>query len=348
MRCKSGEVVSHMLKILLLGVGRWGKHHLRAAASFPVELFVADPRQSELAEAVALGISASHLSTDYREFVARADAVVVATPAQTHFELTRSMLAAGKDVFVEKPLALHASEASELARLAEARERILQVGHIFRFEAGARWLREEILSGRFGMIKLVRANFSGFKRPRNDTGVLFADGIHFVDLVNYLLGRPPLQVFARLKDFLGRGMDDQCFLTLDYPPLAAEHPGGECPGVLATLEAGYHIPGKIREVMVLGTEMSATCDFTKRDDQIVCVNNRHLRNREGFEALDGKLAKVATYESEPLVAEWRAFLDSVLTRKHPLVDGWEGYDAVRVVESAMKSARDGVAVNLGA
>ncbi len=337
-----------MLKMLLLGAGRWGKHYLRAARSFPIELFVADPRPRELADAAALGISASHLSTDYREFVARADAVAIATPAETHFELTRSMLAAGKDVFVEKPLALNASEASELARLADASERILQVGHVFRFEAGARWLREEILSGRFGTIKLVRTDFSGFKRPRNDTGVLFADGIHFIDLLNYLLGAPPVRVLARLTDFLGRGMDDQCFLTLDYPPLATDRPRGECLGVLATLEAGYHVPDKVREVMVLGTEMSATCDFTKLHDQIVCVNNRHLRTRDGFEALDGNLVKVTTDQSEPLLAEWRAFLDSIVTRKQPLVDGWAGYDAVRVVEGAMKSARDGLAVNLGA
>src|SRR5205814_1969277 len=81
----------------------------------------------------------------------------------------------GKDVFVEKPITLVSSEAKKLTELAEKSGSILQVGHIFRFDPASLWLRDVIAEGRFGQLKMLRARFSGFKRPRPDTGVTFAD-----------------------------------------------------------------------------------------------------------------------------------------------------------------------------
>src|SRR5439155_23336531 len=140
------------------------------------------------------------------DFVGRVDAAVVVTPAQTHFALCREFLDAGKDVFVEKPITLFSSEAEQLAQLATKQRRILQPGHIFRFDTASEWLRARIQAGQFGRVNILRSTFSGFKRPRNDSGVAFADAIHFVDLFDYFLGGTPKRVTAVMKDFLGRGM----------------------------------------------------------------------------------------------------------------------------------------------
>lgn len=335
-----------MLKVLLLGAGRWGMKHVRTAASLPVDLFVADPHESSLREIIRLGLPESRVSVDTRSFANLADAVVIATPAQTHFELAREFLIVGKDVFVEKPLAMRASEAEELIRLAQTRRRILQVGHIFRFEAAAQWLRDQIRTGGFGAVKFVRTNFSGFKRPRTDTGVLFADAIHFIDLTNYLLDCPPLRVWARLDDFMQRKMDDQCFLALDYPPKGVGESGENRMSVLATVEAGYHLPRKTREVIVVGTRMSATCEFTGSHRRIQTIANQHVKNGDQFEALEGESRFVEVGGEEPLLAEWRAFLQSIETRRSPITDGWSGCQAVRVAEAAIESARTGRTVNL--
>src|SRR5947208_7691028 len=142
----------------------------------------------------------------------------------------------GKDVFVEKPITLVSSEAKELTELAEKRGLILQVGHIFRFDPASLWMLEAIRQGRFGHLKMLRARFSGFKRPRHDTGVTFADSIHFIDLFNFLLGTSPRRVHAVLQDFLGRGMDDESLIVLEYD----QDKGSP---VLATWEAGDHAPG---------------------------------------------------------------------------------------------------------
>ncbi|MGA2557409.1 MAG: Gfo/Idh/MocA family oxidoreductase, partial [Verrucomicrobiota bacterium] len=174
------------MKVLLIGIGRWGANHLRVLHSLPVELFVSelDPRRLETAR--KLGLADSHLAADYRQFAAQADAAVIVTPAQSHFALCRQFLEAGKDVFVEKPLTLLPDESRQLAQLADQTGRLLQVGHIFRFDTATQWLRHAIAEGRFGNVNILRGHFGGFKRPRNDSGVMFADGIHFVDLFNYL------------------------------------------------------------------------------------------------------------------------------------------------------------------
>jgi len=159
---------------------------LRVLKSMPIELFVADHHEQRLSSA---DIPESHRSTDARSLFPKIDAAVVVTPAPAHFETCRELLEMGKDVFVEKPITLVSSEAKELTELAEKRGLILQVGHIFRFDPASLWMRDAIAEGRFGRLKMLRARFSGFKRPRHDTGVTFADSIHFIDLFNFLLAR---------------------------------------------------------------------------------------------------------------------------------------------------------------
>ena len=316
-----------MMKILLLGVGRWGANHLRVLHSMPIELFVAETDSKRLDQARALGLDDRHLTADYRQVAGAVDAAVVVTPAQSHFDLCRHFLEAGKDVFVEKPITLVSKDARALADLAEKRQRILQVGHIFRFDPASQWMRDSIQQGKFGRVKILRSKFCGFKRPRNDSGVTFADAIHFVDLFNFILGKSPVRVTALLEDFMGRGMDDESFLAMDYDP-----------GIWATVETGYHSPGKYRTVEVLGTELSAVCDFNIAQYKIKTYANKHIPAGKDFKAEEGPVQQLEFPPQEPLLAELRAFVDSVQTRQPPLADGRAGYESVRVLEAAMKSA----------
>jgi UDP-N-acetylglucosamine 3-dehydrogenase len=326
------------MKILLLGIGRWGANHLRVLKSLPIELFVAELDKKRLESARALGVDDQHLSTSYRDFVPQVDGAVVVTPAPSHLDLCRELLEAGKDVFVEKPITLESKHASALAKLAEDKHRLLQVGHIFRFDPASQWLRDAIQEHKFGRLKILRGKFSGFKRPRNDSGVTFADAIHFVDLFNYFMGAVPTRVTALLKDFLGRGMDDESWISLEYAT-----PQGP---VWATVETGYHVPGKFREVVVIGDELSAICDFNVAQYKIKTVQNKHVPAGNDFKAVEGEGRQLEFPPEEPLLAELRAFLKSIETRQPPLADAWAGHDAVRVLEAALRSATAGKTVEL--
>ncbi len=326
------------MKLLLIGVGRWGTNHLRVLHSLPVELFVSELDAKRLEGARKLGIAESHLAGDYRQFAAQVDAAVVVTPAQSHFALCREFLLAGKDVFVEKPLTLLPEESRQLAELADGAGRILQVGHIFRFDPATRWLREAVREGKFGRVNILRGHFGGFKRPRNDSGVMFADGIHFVDLFNYLLDATPRSALAIHHDFMGRGMEDVSLLSLEY-----ETPAGS---TWATVENDYFYPGKFREVIVAGEKCSAVCDYNVSQYKIKLHENRHVRENGDWKAVEGVVTQIECAPEEPLQAELRAFLASVRSREKPLADGWAGYEAVRVMDAAMQSARSGQRIDL--
>jgi predicted dehydrogenase len=328
-----------MTKVLLLGLGRWGANHLRNLNNLPIELYVAEVGDKQLEPARKLGIPAERLTTNYKDFIGKVDGVVVVTPAQTHFPLCKEFLEAGKDVFVEKPLTLSNEESKALAEIAAKHKRILQVGHILRFDPATLWLRDAIQNGEFGKVNMIRGHFGGFKRPRNDSGVMFADGIHFVDLFNFILGGLPKSVTAIHHDFMGRGMDDVSFVSLEY-----DTPRGK---TWATVENDYFIPGKFREVIVCGDKLSAVCDYNVAQYKIKTHANTHTpAGGNDFKAFEGTVAQIETPPEEPLLAELRAFIDSIKTRATPRADAQSGYDAVRVLNAALESVKTGRAVEL--
>jgi predicted dehydrogenase len=328
-----------MTKILLLGLGRWGANHLRNLHNLPIELYVAEVGDKQLEPARKLGIPAERLTTNYKNFIGKVDGAVVVTPAQSHFPLCKEFLEAGRDVFVEKPLTLANDESKQLAELAEKHKRILQVGHILRFDPATLWLRDAIQNGDFGKVNMIRGHFGGFKRPRNDSGVMFADGIHFVDLFNFILGALPKSILAIHHDFMGRGMDDVSFVSLEY-----ETPHGK---TWATVETEYFIPGKFREVIVCGDKLSAVCDYNVAQYKIKTYANTHApAGGKDFKVNEGVVTQIETPPEEPLLAELRAFVDSIKTRATPRADAWSGYNAVRVLNAALESVKSGKAVEL--
>ena len=327
-----------MPKILLSGLGRWGANHLRVLRSLPVELFIADVSPQQIEKAVASGFPQDHATTDPRKFYDQIDGAVLVTPAEAHFDACRELLELGKDVFVEKPITLHASDARTLVELAERKKRMLQVGYIFRFDPASTWLQQAIANGDFGHVRMIRGRFCGFKRPRNDSGVTFADGIHFVDLFNYFLGRPPVAVTAHLTDYFGRGMEDESLLALDYTTAAGP--------TWATVETGYHLPGKFREVVIVGDKLSAVCDFNIAQYKIKTFANTHTINGADVKAVEGISQQLEFPPEEPLHAELRRFLEAIETRKPHHADGWAGYESVRILEAALQSAKEARTIKL--
>ncbi len=305
----------------------------------PIELFVAETDPARLN---ASGVPQSHRTTEASALFPIVDAAVVVTPAQSHFEICRGLLEAGKDVFVEKPITSTSADARKLVELAKRSGLVVQVGHIFRFDPASVWMRDAIAQGRFGEIKMLRANFSGFKRPRQDTGVTFADSIHFIDLFRFLLGKSPRRAHAVMSNFMGRdgGMDDESLIVLEYDL------GGPAP-VLATIESGYHVPGKMRQLTIAGKDLSAVCDYNVAQYKIKTFENRHIVEGGEIKAKEGAMHQLEFPPEEPLRAELSAFLEAIETHRPPVVDGTDGMEAVRVVEAAVESARTGKWIEIG-
>ena len=177
------------MKILLVGLGRWGEKHLRVLTELGVELWVADLSEERRSFALRAGVAPTRAVQDFRAALPHVAAVDLVTPADNHLALASECLRAGKDCFVEKPLALTVAEGQALAAEAQrSAGRILQVGHIFRFHPVTDVLRQRLVGGEVGPVRYCTGRFAGFKRPRADVGVTLTDAIHYFDLFAYLLG----------------------------------------------------------------------------------------------------------------------------------------------------------------
>jgi predicted dehydrogenase len=177
-----------------------------------------------------LSIPSDRLSTNYQDFLGRVDGVDVVTPADSHLRICKECFEKGKDVFVEKPIALTSAEAKEMIFQADKRGLILQVGHLYRYHPASSKIRGFIEEGRLGKVQYAYGHFIGFKRPRTDVGVTQTDAIHYFDLFNYFFGGPPQAVRAMVRHYLNLPLDDTSFSTLEY---------GE---KLVFIEAGYMSP----------------------------------------------------------------------------------------------------------
>ena len=320
------------MKVLLVGLGRWGEKHLRVLGELGVELWVADVSPERRAFAVKTGVAPERAVEDFRQALPHVSAVDIVTPADNHLALAGECLRAGHDCFIEKPLTLTVDEGRRLAEIVAQTNRILQVGHIFRFHPVTTALRERLQGGGLGRVRYCTGRFAGFKRPRTDVGVTQTDGIHYFDLFAYLLGREATAVTATLRDYLGRGMDDCSFTTVEY---------GDVP---AFVEAGYFAPGTYRDCVIVGEHATLDADFGSSEVRVLA--NRHVQTPSGWQAPEGAVESFKAAGPEPLRRELELFLEAVATRGHAAVDVHAGLAAMRTVEAAQQSSVQGRRVTL--
>lgn len=324
-----------MLGIAVIGTGNWGKNHARVYKEFMAEGIInslkicdADP---DLARQVGRDLKVEW-GSDYREVIkdANIQAVSIATPSKTHYQIGKEFIEAGKDVLIEKPMTMDINEAKKLVRVAAQHDRILMVGHVFRYHPAVRELKRMIDAGELGAIQNIIGNRLYFGLPRRDMGVIYALGIHELDLFCYLLGVDyPRSIVAATSTAFGQDIEETAMLSLDF---------GYARGYAleSWLVAAY---GKMRDLVVVGTKGSARVDYLAPqelhifDDRIIIENSLPVRVEN-----KGKRTVSLPY-AEPLKEELKHFISCVISRGNSLSDGVVGLRAVTMVEAALKSAR---------
>ena len=312
------------LRIGIAGLGGHGRSIQDAVAAVPALCVgaVYDPDEGEArAAADRFGCPAA---PSFDALLAHVDAVVLVTPNALHRAQTQAAVAAGLDVFVEKPIANTVADGRAMVEAAEAAGRTLMVGHNMRFGAAMRWGREMIAAGRLGEVVSVEVHFS------SDTGLRLSNaswrlrpdqcpllpmmqlGIHGVDLIHYLVG-PIQSVFARARAVTTTGgVVDSVVAAFDLTD-----------GALGTMVSNYCTPVDFR-VHIAGTEGAlggtpAVLSFTPRADG---EPETHDASADGY----------ASY-----AAQMQAFADAVRGRTEPETHGWAGTQALAVVEAMADS-----------
>lgn len=317
------------MRVAILGAGGWGKNHVRIFCTLlgDASVLVCDPDESRLRE---MKIAHPGIGTAARPDYAAVDAVVVSTPAVTHYDLAREALLAGRHVLVEKPIALTGEAALRLIQLAEERNLILMVDHLLEYHPAVQTLKTLVEEGKLGKLLYLSSQRLNLGVVRTEENALWSLAPHDISVILYLLDEEPVEVVARGGIYLQEGIEDVSFVTLRFPSGAVGH-----------VHVSWLDPVKTRRLTVVGDARMAVFDDVA-EDKLLLFDQRAERSAEGACLHRGEIERIALEEgAEPLESMARVFLRSVETGDPPPSDGRDGLRVVRILEAAQRSMEGG-------
>jgi UDP-2-acetamido-3-amino-2,3-dideoxy-glucuronate N-acetyltransferase len=314
-------------KVAVIGAGAWGKNLVRNFANLGALAMVCDSDSGACAHAVKISPEV-RICTSFSEVLSQPEieAVAIATPAVSHYQVAKAALAAGKDVFVEKPLALEVAEGRELVNLAEKQGRILMVGHILHYHRTIQKLKELIDTGKLGKIQYVYSNRLNIGKIRKEENILWSFAPHDISIILLLMGELPEEVSAHGGNYLQSKVADVTLTTLSFASGARGH-----------IYVSWLHPFKEQMLVVVGERQMAVFDDISPDRKLVLYPhqidwiNRYPVARKA----EGEVVPLEM--SEPLKDECAHFLECVRSRQRPQTDGAEGLRVLQVLQACQRS-----------
>jgi UDP-2-acetamido-3-amino-2,3-dideoxy-glucuronate N-acetyltransferase len=311
----------------LVGFGYWGKNILRNLSELGV-LHTACDSNSNLIPNQKKILSSVKYTTSFHDVLRDNDikAVVISTPAATHANFVKESLLVGKDVFVEKPLALTVKDGQELVDLAERQNRILMVGHILHYHPAVVKLKELISLGKLGKIQYIYSNRLNIGKFRTEENILWSFAPHDISVILLLLGEEPVKVKAFGEGFLNKSVYDTTLTSLEFSN-----------GVKGHIFVSWLHPFKEQKLIVVGSEAMAVFDDLSQNK--LCVYPHKIEWKDGKipAAHKADFKVIPIKNAEPLKLELKHFIECVRERKIPKTDGREGLTILKVLEEAEKS-----------
>ena len=311
----------------LAGCGYWGRNLARNLHQMGHLVAVCDPSAKALKE-VKAAYRGVKTTRDYADLLedGKVKAVAVAAPAALHYELARKALLAGKDVFVEKPLALRVPQAEELVELATDRKRILMVGHILEYHPAIRKLKDLVDAGELGEIHYVYSNRLNLGKVRQEENILWSFAPHDISVILLLVGTLPEWASTSGQHYLQHDVADVTMTCLAFPGKARAH-----------IFVSWLHPFKEQKLVVVGSRKMAVFDDVIKEGKLKIFD-------KGIEWKDGRPVTRQTAEStlffpevEPLREELAHFVECVRSRKPPRTDGANGLRVLRVLDACQRS-----------
>ncbi|MCS7368865.1 MAG: Gfo/Idh/MocA family oxidoreductase [archaeon GBS-70-058] len=303
--------------VAVIGCGAWGRNHLRVLSELRRAKLVAASDINPDALRIVKEKYNIQVYTDYHEMLKdkEIEAITICTPSSTHAKIALDVIKAGKNLLVEKPMTATVEEAKILIEKAYEHEVKLMVGHIERYNPAVQRVKKMIDEGRIGEVVLISSKrVSRWPERVGDVGVVKDLAIHDLDLMRYITGNEPTEIYA-VAGSLKHGYEDHANIILKFN----SNPTG-------IIEANWITPKKIRELTVTGSEGRIVADYITQEVRIENSNGVYIPNTQ--------------YE-EPLKRELENFINVVLGIEDPIVTGRDGLIAVYLCELALKSAKTG-------
>ncbi|HET8606475.1 MAG TPA: Gfo/Idh/MocA family oxidoreductase [Gaiellaceae bacterium] len=333
------------LGIAVVGLGYWGPNLVRNLYELPeAELVAVCDMRADAVAAIRRRYPAIEGRSRLEDVLGdpRVDAVAIATPVATHYQLALSALLAGKHVFVEKPLAASAVAAGDLLALARERELVLMPGHTFLYSPPVNKIRELIRSGELGEVYFVSASRVNLGLHQPDVSVAWDLGPHDFSILRYWLDETPTHLAATSRACVLPGTPDVVFVNMEYRS-----------GAIAHVELSWLAPSKLRRTTVVGSQKMVVYDDTSGESVRIFDSGVLLGNPTSFGEWQlsyrtGDIVSPKLEVAEPLSLELRDFCRAIRRRAAPRSSAALGVEVVRLIEAVDRSlARDGARVEVG-
>jgi predicted dehydrogenase len=334
-----GNRGADVVKVALIGAGNWGKNLLRTFHQMSgADLSRCCDADVDRCRARLNGFQGIEITGDPSDVFDddAIDAVAIATPVPTHYELARRAIESGKDVLVEKPMTLSLEDAVSLVEAAEERDRILMVGHLLEYHPCVERMKELLTSGEVGKPYYMYSQRLNLGRIRKDENALWSFAPHDISIILHILDMEPESVSARGAAYIRSNVEDVVFLDMRFP-------GGE----VAHIHVSWLDPHKVRRTTLVGSRKMVVFDDMEPAEKVriydkgVEPNGRFVGYAESLSLRFGEVVVPAIQMREPLRVECEHFLECVRDRSTPRSDGHDGLRVVRVLDAAQRSLKSG-------
>jgi predicted dehydrogenase len=325
------------IRIGVVGLGYWGPNVVRNMSRVADLAWCCD-LSAENRERYAPQYPQARFTGNFDDLLndPTLDAIAVASSVPTHHPLGLRALAAGKHVFIEKPLAASVADARELVEAAESAGRRLMVGHLLLFHPALGAVRSLIDSGELGDIYYLYGNRVNLGQVRADENALWSLGAHDVAVLLDLVGERPIEAQARGECYVRPGIEDVVFGYLKFPS-----------GAVAHLHLSWLDPNKMRRLTVVGSQRMVVFDDMETDRKVTIYDKSASRSPstdsygEYVSVRFGDISIPRIANDEPLRLECQEFVDAIAEEREPRCNGREGLAVVEVLEAMQASLDDG-------
>lgn len=321
--------MSRYPKVALVGCGYWGKNLCRNFSELGALGMVVDATENGQVNARSIAADVQFSSKIKDALTNPAiQGIALATPAETHAELAIMAMKAGKDVFVEKPMALTIEDAEKMRSVAAQTDCIIMVGHLLEYHPAVLKLRELIDSGELGKINYIYSNRLNFGKVRTEENALWSFAPHDVAVILRLMGQSPLEVSATGGSFLSQGLEDITVSNLSFASKSRAH-----------IFVSWLHPYKEQRLVVVGDEkMAIFNDVLPLGEKLRVYPQTVEFGRNKIPVLKKEDAQFVEHsDTEPLREECRHFLDCLVTRQPPLTDARSGIEVLKVLNACQSS-----------
>jgi predicted dehydrogenase len=333
-----------MIGIAVVGAGAWGKNHIRVFSEIPnVQLkYVCDSDPSRLTK-IQKSYPQSKMVENINPILQDPEVkgVVIASSAISHFTLAKEALLGGKDVLVEKPLALNVRDAEELVRIAEEKGHILMVGHLLIYHPVFDRLKEMITSEELGRIHYIYTQRVNLGIIRQDENALWSFAPHDLSVLLGLLNEKPIVVSAHGESYIQKNIEDVVFVSLHFSD-----------GKMANIHLSWLDPHKVRKITIVGSKKMVVFDDMEASEKLKIYDKgvgslSYDSYGEYLSLRFGDITIPNIRMGEPLRVEADHFIQCVQSRSQPKTGGRDGLEVVKVLVAAQESLKQkGFPINL--